>query len=178
MNVTSILILQCFLCYLLAITPVLSFSINNRRQALSPSLEFCVPRQTKNAIRDTYKTSKALFLFRWLWGNSDNQVILDDTHYLGHGRKVGFRSCESLGVEIDKNNYKKGKITMGGLLALGNIQVKISINNKTASVVSEILPMELNDICYTHDNLKILSIFPFAEVIDILKNKVSLVKMK
>ncbi len=171
MNVTSILILQCFLCYLLAITPVLSFSINNRRQALSPSLEFCVPRQTKNAIRDTYKTSKALFLFRWLWGNSDNQVILDDTHYLGHGRKVGFRSCESLGVEIDKNNYKKGKITMGGLLALGNIQVKISINNKTASVVSEILPMELNDICYTHDNLKILSIFPFAEVIDILKNK-------
>jgi hypothetical protein len=158
----------CITWLFLLVTKVLS------KNALLPKLEFCVPTPTKSATHvshNNYQTSKSIYFVKWFLGLLGEQLPLDDTHYLGWGRKVGFRSCESLGVEIDKVQYQQGKVLLGGILPLGSLQVTITINNKIISVVSEILPTELNDICYNGNNIKMLSIFPFSEVSGILKNK-------
>ena len=77
----------------------------------------------------------------------------------GYNYKVGFRSCESLGAEINKNLYIRGKVSLGGILRLGPWQMTISVQNRVLSIASEIDLQELNDLCYDVDKNRLLSIF-------------------
>lgn len=155
----------CLLCIL---PLLLGFVV--RVCSRKPTLQFCVPVDNLGLDSTTQVSSKNLFL-NWIWGSGDKQLIFQSKHYLGYNYKVGFRSCESLGAEINKNMYIHGKVSLGGILSLGPWQMTISVQGRVLSVASEIDLPQLNNLCYNGDKSRLLSIFPFSEVVDRLIHK-------
>ena len=118
----------------------------------TPRPFICVPVDTLS-VDSTSRTqiSSKNFLIKSIWGSGDEQLNLQSKHYLGYNYKVGFRSCESLGAEINKNMYIRGKVSLGGILRLGPWQMTISVQNRILSIASEVDLRQLNELCYNGD---------------------------